>query len=352
MFPLTKVHSQAFSEKEEYEKVYSEAGDTAKELLGELGVSEADMNELLNVSFFKLLELIIEIFKGRLKLPFSTVLLSISVMLVFSAVNSFSDNKIKKDEHYSFVFSSVVLLTFVIPLAKSISTAISAVKLLSDFMLSYIPIFTSIASVSGKSASSLVYSTGVIAFANVLQTAAAFLPLPIMIMLVLNIHFSCNKSLSFERTQSTLKKAVNIFLSVSAAVFVGFINLKTGLAKSADSLAIKGIKLASGSVIPIIGNSVGESIGSVLGSLEIIHNTVGVFGIAVLFLTVIPSITEMLIWYFCMLFLSFTAEISGMKAVVKMSEGIMSVISIINVIVIYSALVFILTTGNLLSLRG
>ena len=337
---------------EEYKLVYGSADKSVSEMLGDLGVENVDFDSLVNISFEKVIVLLIEIFKGRLTVPFKTTLTSLGVLIICSLTDGVSKNLQKNDSYRNMMFSYLVLISFIMPLTNSVTAALSSIKLTSDFMLSYIPAFTAVASMSGKTASSLIYSSGMLSFATFISRIAGFLLFPVIAFIIINIHLSFDKSLSLSKTHTVFKKTLTVFLSVTAAVFVGLTNLKTGLACSADSLAIKGIKLTSGTVIPIIGNSVGDAVTSVLGSMELIKNTVGVFGIIAIILCAVPSLCEMLIWYFCMAVLSSFASAVKAESISRIAEAVMSAISVINVIIIYITLIFILTTGNLLSLRN
>ena len=174
----------------------------------------------------------------------------------------------------------------------------------------------------------------------------------IAVMTCLNIYSSLNGGIDLTKITSVLKKLITVTLSVTATVFVGLVNIKGNLSSSADSLAIKGAKAASGGVIPIIGGAVGEALGAVLGSFSLIKSVFGVFGIAAIAVTVLPSVVELLLWY---LFLSFSSAVcssfdNGVCA--KVLDTVCSMISLINVFIVFVATVFILTTGTVLSLRS
>ena len=220
-------------------------------------------------------------------------------------------------------------------------------------MLAYIPFFTGIISASGQPITSFAYSSVVLVFAEILVkgTDAFIIPL-ISVMTCLNVYSSLNGRLDLSKITSAVKKTITVALSVAATVFVGLINIKGNLATSADSLAIKGVKAASGSVIPIIGGVMGDALGAVLGSFSLIKSVFGVFGIIAVAVTVLPSIIELLLWFF---FLSFSSAVcssfdNGVCA--RVLETVCSMISIINTFLIFVATVFILTTGTVLSLRS
>ena len=96
----------------------------------------------------------------------------------------------------------------------------------------------------------------------------------------------------------------------------------------------------------------GDALGAVLGSFSLIKSVFGVFGIIAVAVTVLPSIIELLLWFF---FLSFSSAVcssfdNGVCA--RVLDTVCSMISIINTFLIFVATVFILTTGTVLSLRS
>ena len=130
------------------------------------------------------------------------------------------------------------------------------------------------------------------------------------------------------------------------------VTIKGALASSADSVSVKGIKLLAGNTIPIVGGAIGDAYTSVLGSLNLIKGTVGAFGIFAIAAVNIPVITEMLLWMIAVNICSALCGLLGEENAAKVLDGVSGVLSLTNTITVFSAVVFILSTGIILSLRS
>ena len=128
--------------------------------------------------------------------------------------------------------------------------------------------------------------------------------------------------------------------------------VKSKIAVAADSVAVKGIKLLSGSVIPIVGGALGDAFSSVLGSFALIKNTVGAFGIAAVLIMVLPSVLSLLTWYFSLSVCSVICSLTGSDASSAVLKNICSCVSAVNVVLLFFATVFIISTGIMLNLRS
>lgn len=342
------------SQIDEYGEIYNSISDDSKKLLESAGVYSVDFDDLMSLSYKKTFTVISELIMGRYKEPLKSFLIMLGFFIASSFVRNFSDNLSDANENMFAVFETAFLICIIaIPLSDAVTSAFSSIKTVGDFMLSYIPVYTALISASGQPITSFTYSSVVIGFAEVLTKSTELFIVPLIcIMTCLNVYSSLNENLNFEKITALIKKTITVLLSVAASVFVGLINIKGNLSVSADNLALKGIKTASGSLIPIIGSTVGEALTSILGSFSLIKNVFGAFGIIAVVITVIPSVIELLIWYF---FISITAALCKSFSnghTVKILDSLCSTVSLVNIFLIFTAAVFVLTTGTILSFRS
>ncbi len=340
------------NEAEDYKNIYNEVNSAAEELLNEAGINDVDFNELFNLSPRKVIDVFINVFKNSLSVPLKTAGITAALIIMQSVLNSLSGGKTEENISVSFALSAIIVSSLVIPLCEALVSAASAVKTVSDFMLIFIPVFTGVVSASGQPLSAFSYSGIMLFFGNVLEKLSSVIVLPtVSVLTVINVFSGLNKGVNAETLTKTVQKIITVFLSISSSLFVGLVSLKGSLAVSADSLAVKGIKLFSGSVIPIVGSALGDAVTSVLGSFSLIKSTLGVFGIIAVVLTVLPSVTELLAWYFSMSLCSLLSSSFGNNSVKSILDSLLSLISIVNVVTLLSGAVFILSTGVMLSLR-
>ena len=170
----------------------------------------------------------------------------------------------------------------------------------------------------------------------------------ISVITSLNVFSALDSDIKIGKATAAVKKIINFTLSVSASLFVGLINLKATLAGNADSLALKGVKMAAGAFVPVIGRALGDAVNSALGSIGLIKSTLGVFGIIAVALCFAPCLIELITWYLSLTLCSVFAGALGMKPCSDTIDSILGCISTLNVVLILCALVFILTTGHML----
>ena len=92
-----------------------------------------------------------------------------------------------------------------------------------------------------------------------------------------------------------------MFLCTAAgAVLCAVLSYQTVIAKAADGAAIKAVKFASSSFIPIIGSSLSESVAAVTTSIAAVRGAAGAGGVISLLVIVIPAVLSVVLSKLCM----------------------------------------------------
>lgn len=331
----------------------SELSEQTREILSRLGVDGIDYETLLNTSPKKMIDLIVDLLREGLRGPLRTVGRVLGIVTVTAAAGCFLKKRSEGETLTETVCALLMISIMAPPVSKALTAALSAVRLNADFMLLYIPVFTGTVAAGGQPLTASVYSALSLGAAEaVSQLCAVFFPSLVGLILCF-VFLSCVSSgFHSEKAVELLKKLITVLLGVTATVFVGMVTLKGLLASSADTAAIRGVKLMAGNAIPIVGSAIGDAFASVLSSLALVRNTVGIFGLIAIAVTVLPPVIELLIWYFllglCSLFCSFL----GAEGAERMLGGISSCVALINTLTVFSSVVFILSTGLILSMRS
>ena len=115
------------------------------------------------------------------------------------------------------------------------------------------------------------------------------------------------------------------------------------ISKSADSLAIKGIKFAVGSFIPVVGSAVNEALSTIAGGIGTIKAATGVVGaVAVCLLAALPIIQILMHKLFLEL-LSVCSGILGLGPEGKLISDIASFLGYTAAVMAISSVFFILS---------
>lgn len=92
-----------------------------------------------------------------------------------------------------------------------------------------------------------------------------------------------------------VKKVYNFFVGLIMSVFVFSLGTQTAVASAADTVAARGAKLISATVIPGVGGAVGETLRTVSGSVGYIKSIVGTSGIVFILLITVQPLVRLLL---------------------------------------------------------
>lgn len=337
----------------DYSELVNELPSDTQKAFGEIGLDNIDYSSIINLSPRKIIDYTIGLFKGGAKEPLKIIAAVIGILIIFYIASSVSNNEKQNTDYSEFIQCIILMLIILPPFTQTIISAASCVNQINSFMLMYIPIYTALISSSGQPLSSFTYSSSTLAFAEVISTYINKLMTPVIsVLTVLSIYSSVDSNSEIEQLVKRIKTGLCTLMSVSCAMFVGLVNLKNKVSGSADSLALKGVKLVSGTVIPIVGSSVGEAVTSVISSFSIAKNTLGAFGIVTVLISALPSFCMMIVWYLSFMCCSFFCSVIGMNKMSKIFDSLMNLITVFNVMIIVIVLVYILLTGCMLGVKN
>lgn len=334
-------------------EIYEAVDADTKSAIADLGLNEISYESLLSLSPRAVITELLEVLTGKLQEPLRAAGLMLAFVVLYAVLSGFTQQK--GDIHTIFsLFSTLWIVMLILPsVSETLVAAFSAIQLCTDFMLVYIPGFAGIIAMSGKPLTSAAYSSVMVGLSNLFSAVQLHALLPIaQVFFMLNVLNGIESKFSFDSIAACFKKLIQITLGVFSAVFTGLLAIKGSLAASGDSVTIKGVKTLVGSTVPIVGSALGDSLTSVLGSISLIKSTVGIFGILVIALINVPVVLDLLLWYFA---ISFSAAVSGalgLTSIKKMLDGIAATVSLVNVFVIFTAFLFIVSTGVILQFRG
>lgn len=139
----------------------------------------------------------------------------------------------------------------------------------------------------------------------------------------------------------TVKKLVTSVMALVMIAFSCVLTFQSIVAKSADSVLFKGVKFALSSIIPVVGNAVGDAVTTVKGSISVIKSSVGTIGaIAVLLIFLFPFCT---LWANKVAFelLSSVAGLLGLPREGKFLSEVSSVTGLMMAVISSSTVFFI-----------
>ncbi len=335
------------------EEVYDSVPEDVQRLFEKMGITSIDFDSVFDVSAQDVFDIIKKLLTGAVESPLVSVVRLIAIILILSLFGSFvpTDSKVKDVMSLAGILFCVI--SIVQPLLFAVTSAVSSISVAEKFMLVLIPVLTGIVSASGNPSLALSFQSIAFVAAQALSLVASEMLVPVVgIVLSLDIAGSMMPYFSLNSLTDVLKKSITAVMSFSATIFVSFLGLKAGLANTADSLLGRGMKLVISSAVPVVGGALSEAYSGIVGSMLLVKSTVGVFGIGAIALITLPSCIQLLVWIFALKISAGIAEMFEQKPVGSLLKAISSSLVLLNVIIIFIAVLFIISTALILVLKA
>ncbi|MBR2908478.1 MAG: hypothetical protein IKC26_10800 [Clostridia bacterium] len=147
--------------------------------------------------------------------------------------------------------------------------------------------------------------------------------------------------LNVRSLSACIKKTFTFCLGFLMMMMSALLALRSGLAMKADSISARTVKYVASSVIPVVGGSIADSLRTVGASVEYLRTTVGVAGILLVVLLLVPVLVNVLVTRFCLILAESTAEVLGCDGEARLLSELVSVYGYILAVAVMCAVMFI-----------
>ncbi len=344
--------SDEYSEKY-YEILVGELTDEARGILDESGLDEISFEKILSASPEDIINFFVSCSKGKIATPLKNFVLNAGLMVIVSICFSYLSENEKRKKAVTMLVFAYISLSVCVPMSSLLSAGAAAIKLSSNFMLVFLPILAGIIAASNNPLLALNYNSLTMYLAEAVSAFASNFLLPVEGMFFALICVNVvSDTMHIKNFAQTVKNTVVKTLSVLATIFTAVISIKGILSNIADTVAVKGTKLLVSSVVPIIGGSVSEAYASVVNSLILLRSSVGIFGIIAIASVNLPVIIELVLWSASMTCSAIVADVFSLKNVADFYREISNVIKTFNAILIFCCVLFIVSTGILITIKN
>lgn len=326
--------------------------DDIKDSLDSSGIDIADWQSLLSPSPKKLVSMFGDMARGSFLKPIKDMALIAGIVILVGLIKGTAAAE-NFSEPLNTVIGCAVAITVFASSAGVISQGVSAVKATSDFMLVLIPVLAGIITAAGNPALALTYGSFAMTAAQAAAQTVGNVIMPLCgAFSAFGVSASLSPELKLTKLAEMIKKLAIGVLSFAAAAFSAVLGLKSLLAGSADTLTSKGIKLALSSAVPIVGGALSDAYSSIIGSVALLKSTVGVFGVIAVVLIDLPVILQLTARILLLKLLGVLSSSMGDDASGEVLETLSSALTVINAAIIFTAALFIISTGIVISVKA
>ncbi len=312
------------------EEIKSSLDDDTANFLEEYGINPDTTDWVGNLTAENVFKHIGGFLKSGMKRPFKSGATLIGIILITSALTSFS---LESGRFTPALFAAVLAGAVIIvgDMWQSISASVSAIKGISVFMLSFVPSFAAVTALSGQTATSVSMSSLLLFAAEGVSSFASFMVLPLMGgYLSLCLCESVSPLVKGAAISEALKKLSNWGMSLITMLFTGILGIQTAINSTADSLGIKTAKFIVGTSVPVAGAALSEATSTIYSSMSLLKSTFGMYGVIAICIITLPILCELLIWRVT---LNICLAVSSMLEIPKFSGLIKAVDTVISVLV-------------------
>ncbi len=236
-------------------------------------------------------------------------------ILILSSICRTFCSSLKKPEiarAFSLMMTLIITVTIFGAGFGTIESTVSYFRTLNSFTSATVPLMGSLYVMGGNAAAAVATSAGLSLFMTVLEKIVGGSIVPFCgICLAFSLIGACEGGPRFGGLLTSLKKNYTLMLSFFMMLLLAMLSAQTILGASQDTLAMRSAKFAAGSMIPVVGGSVAELLRSVSASVGYMRSSVGICGVLLLLLLMLPTLVELLLaratWQICSSF----AEILG-----------------------------------------
>ncbi len=334
-------------------ELMNKLSDEEKDLLEKVGITDIDFDSVFSASPRRIFDFFFEIIRNEYSSPFNCFVSLLVIVIIMAAVGQFIPEDGENSRAVCFISEIIAALYVIVPLASCVTRAVSAIYVSSNFVTALVPVLAAVITVSGNPTLALTYNSLSFTVAQVIARLgdSVFRPV-IQVVFSLSIISSVSDAVNIKAIVEFIKKTVIFLLSFSATVFVTMLTVKGMLAASADSAAVRGIRFLIGNMIPVVGSAVSDAYMSIVGTLGLVKNTVGVFAVAAIAVINLPVLVECILWILMLNILAAVSDLFGQIKLSQLFRCISSSTVLLSVTIIFEILAFVLSVGLILVIKG
>ena len=162
--------------------------------------------------------------------------------------------------------------------------------------LSLIPLMGALYAMGGNVAAAVANHGVMSGFLAILETLCSGAVMPVASLCVaLALLDAVTGRASLKSLSALIKRTFTVGLSFFMMLLCFVLGVQQTLAKGGDTLALRTVRFAAGSFLPVVGGSISETLRTVAGSVEYLRGVVGMGGILVVLFVFLPTFLSVLI---------------------------------------------------------
>lgn len=332
--------------------IYDGLSDEVKEILENAGLDNISSETILSFSFENLISSISKSIVFGIKEPLRAAAGIVLAIIICSVIQSFCDNFLKSDTAINSVAALSAASVILIPMKNTIGSAAEIITECSDFMLGFIPVYSSASAASGYVSAASGFNTLMLSAATVISRISGKIIVPLIFIYLALCITGAVSEIDISGFSKSVKNFAIWILCSLMAVFSGIMGLGTLITASSDGIFSKTAKFLIGGAVPIVGGTVSDALSAVKGCLILTKNVLGIYAVIIIAIIFIPSAINLFLWKLCLSAAATIGDIFGNKKLSGFISSASSVMGIMLALTVVVAVMFIVSVSIMLMLGG
>ncbi len=201
---------------------------------------------------------------------------------------------------------------------------------LDGFSKALLPTLAAGAAAAGTPASAAAKCAATLMFSDILITliTRTLIPMVFAYVAVITAGAAIGDE-TLERVSKFIKWIVMILLTVSLSAFMAYLTISGTVAGAGDALAVKGLKMAVSTAVPVVGGIISDAADTVLAGASVLKSSLGLFGLfAVLGICIVPFLRVGIEYLFYKLMAALISPLASDR-MVRFVEGLSTAFGLI-----------------------
>lgn len=304
------------------------------------------VNEMSDLSY--LIRTVLSLVGLKLNDALAT-LASVVGLLLISAIFSSMRTSFKSEtvgRAFTFCSTLAVMLAILSQSGKALESVVNYFSTLNSLTAASIPLMGALYILGGNAGAAVASSAGLSVFMTVTEEIIGRSIVPFCgLCMALALIRALDPSIRLGTLLSSIKKNYTTALSFLMMLLLAMLSAQTLLGARSDTLLMRSAKFATGNLIPVVGGSISELLRTVSASVSYLRGTVGLCGILLLLLTLLPTLIELLLLRLAWQISASLADLLGCESEKSLLEEFASLLGyLIAAVAICSSILFLAFT--------
>lgn len=221
------------------------------------------------------------------------------------------------------------------------------------FLKAAVPVYSSFIISGGQVTAASGMEAIFLYFIQLIGNVIEKFTVPVMIWIfVLNMVNCITTRYNVKKLIDFTKQIIRWGLGILMTFFVGILSMTGFSARNVDNLGLKTLKYAVGNFVPIVGGFLSESVSTVLTSISVLKNAIGIAGvITVILICAVPMIKMIVMIFIYKLTAGIIEPLTDARITNMISEGAETITFLFSVCAIVTVM-FVLGITILISVGG